>query len=716
MPLLVAGCAGSRALQRAEQEVLRGNLDTAIAYYQGVLQEDPGNTKARIALIHLKVEASQMHEKQGVRLADAGEWEGALVELQLAVRLDPANEMAQRELERVTEAYVAQRRAEEERLTPTEQAIEEARGAQLLPQLQPQVTGPIAFDFRDVEVVEIYRTLAQIAGLNVLIEPTLVSESTTFRVDDVDFFEALRMLATVHGHFYKALSPTTFLVIPDDVTKRRQYADQVMRTFYLSNADVATLEQSLRALLQTQRISVNTDLNTITIRDTPAAIEIAERFIESADKPRGEILLEVEFLEVSSEVVRNYGLALEPFSSNLQIAQATVPPATTAGISLRDLGNLTSADVFVTVPSLFYQFLKSTSDFRLVAEPKLRAAEGETTTLLIGEEVPVVTTTFNPATTVGGNIVPISSTEYRPTGISLSVTPRVHFNNEITLEIEIQISAVTATATIANVGDLPVFTTRQLSGSIRLRDGETNVIAGLLQDNDIRKRGGIIGLADLPVLGDAFSSTQHTVDQTDVVISITPHLIRSAEITPEDLEPIYVGTEAGIGGGFGGGIGGFGAVPTTGGPRAGGAAAGQTEVPAVLALLPAQHAVGVDEEFALDVTIDGAQDVFSAGLQLVYDPNVIAFVESFEGDFIDRDGAESTIQVTPSAAGVLRMGMSRLATTEGISGSGSLVTLVFRGAAEGQTSIEITAASIRNAGGQTLAAQMLPANVQVGRE
>ena len=712
LPLLVAGCAGGRAIQRAEDEVLRGNLDTAIAYYQEILQEDPRNTKVRIALTHLKLDASQMHEKQGVRLAEAGQWEQALAELQLAVRLDPTNEMAQRELGRVSDAYVAERQADQERLTPTEEAIEQARGAQsVLPQLQPQVTGAIAFDFRDVEVTEIYRTLAQIAGLNVLFELDLDSDLTTFRVDNVDFFEAMQMLTIMHGHFYKALSSTTFLVIPDDVTKRRQYADQVMRTFYLSYARVDTVEQSLRALLQTSRMSANTDLNTITIRDTPAAIDIAERFIESSDKSPGEILLEVEFLEVSSEVVRNYGLALEPFSGNFNIAQGDL------GISLRDLGNITSADIFVTVPTLFYQFLKNSNDFKLVAEPKLRAAEGETTSLLIGDRVPVVTTTFNPASTIGGNIVPISSTNYEDTGIALSVTPRVHFNREITLEIDITISAVTATATVASVGDLPVFTTRQIAGSIRLRDGETNVIAGLLQDNDVRKRRGIIGLADVPVLGAVFSNTQDTADQTDVVISITPHLIRSAEITPRDLEPIYVGTEAGIGGGFGGtGIGGVGGIGAArpGGTVAGGGAAGPTQIPAVLALLPAQHAVAVGEEFALDVTIDGAQNLFSAGLLIAYDPNVIEYVETFEGDFIDRDGAESTTQSSGSP-GTVRIGMSRLGTTEGVSGSGSLVTLVFRAVAEGTTSIEITSTSVRNAAGSPMATQMLPATVEVGQ-
>jgi general secretion pathway protein D len=487
-----------------------------------------------------------------------------------------------------------------------------------------------------------------------------------------------------------------------------------MRTFYLSNADVGVVEQQIRGILSTQQIASNADLNSITVRDTPEAVGIVERLIASADKAVGEILLEVEVLEVSRETVSNYGLALEPFQGRFQIPPTVDEAGNVLGLSLDTFQHLTSADIFVSIPTLFYQFLRTTNDFRLVAQPKLRATEGETTSLLIGEEVPVVDTTFNPQSTIGGNVVPISSTTYRPTGISLEVLPRVHFNGEITLEIQIQVSAVTGTATVGGVGDLPVFTTRQVAGRIRLRDGETNVIAGLLQDNDIRSRRGIIGLDRVPGVGDALSKTDDTRDQTDIVISITPHVLRGAQITAEDLDAIYVGTATGIGG--------FGAAGLPGGPRfaapgvAPGPGGGQQqapEQPAVLALLPAEHVIQVDQEFAIDVAVQGATDVFSAGFELRYDPSVIDFVDSFEGGFIDRDGAEATVQVTRGGAGIIRVGMARMGTQQGISGSGSLVTLVFRGVGEGTTTLQIAAAALRRQAGGPIPTQMLPASVTV---
>jgi len=711
--LLIAGCATNKVLDQADIEMQRGNVDTAIAYYQKILLDDPGNTDAKIKLIIAKVQASQQHEKIGVTLMEAGDYRLAALELQLAVRLDSANQMALRKLGEAQALLLEQQRAEDARLTPTELAVQEAREApSVVPRLVPLVTGPISFDFRDVAVTEVYRTLAQVAGLNVLFEPTLSDEDITFQVSDTTFEDALRVLMVSNGHFTKVLSPNTFMVVPDDVTKRRQYADQVMRTFYLSNAEAATVETLIRSILGTSFVSSNAELNSITVRDTPEAVEIIEKLVATSDKAVGEILLEVEILEVSSEALANYGLALEPFGGQAYVAQGSGAEGSNLGLSLAQIGSLTSADVFITIPSLFYQFLRTTTDFRLVAQPKLRAKVGEVTRLLIGEEVPVVTTTFNPQATVGGNIVPVSSTEYRPTGIQLSVLPRVHFNGEITLEIEISVSAVTASVTVASVGNLPVFTTREVSGSIRLRDGETNIIAGLLQNTNIRRRKGIIGLDNVPGLGDVFSDTEDTSDLTDIVISITPHILRAPEITAEDMKAVYVGTQMAVTGGtFGAavGLGGVGAL------RAGAAGAGQEPAipPADLALLPANHVVVVDEEFAIDVTVNTVGEVFSAGFQLQYDPSVISYVDYFEGGFLDRDGTEITMQATGSGPGIVRIGMSRMGSEVGISGGGSLVTLVFRAVGEGTSEIRITSAALRSALGATLATQMSAARVTV---
>ncbi|MFQ5744617.1 MAG: cohesin domain-containing protein [Acidobacteriota bacterium] len=696
LSLLLVACGPPKALKQAEQERSLGNWDTAIAYYQKVLQQDPGNLEARIELQHTKVKASQAHQKEAARLRQAGKLEAALMEYELAVRLDAANETAISELHQVQAELVTKRQAEKEGKTPIELAQERAQLARPpVPQLAPQVSGLISLDFRQVPVTEIYRTLARIGGINVLFDPDLSDEETSFRVDDVTFAQALAMLTAANNNYAKALSANTLLVAPDNPTKRRQYADQVLRTFYLSNADSATIAQMLRALLSARLVAENDELNSVTIRDTPEVVKIAERIIDANDKPAGEVLLDIEILEINRQVMEEYGLSLSDYSFIGSIAQ------TPAGISLEDLSNLSNEDIFVTIPSVRYQFFKEHSNFKLIAQPQLRATEGEETSLLIGERVPVINTTFNPQATTGGDVIPISSTTYVDVGITITGEPRVHHDGQVTLDLTIEVSAIIGTSSIQN---LPIFSSRRLEASIRLRDGETNLLAGLLRDDERIKKTGIPGLMDIPGLGRIFSSTQEEVVKTDVLLSITPHILRRAEITDDDLRAIYVGTEAKISG------------STVGPSRAVSPPRGLpgTQAAAVLAVTPSEEVVSVGEEFDLDVTVEGAADAFSAGLRLSFDPSVIEYVDAFEGDFLDQDGAETSFQASQAGAGSLAVGLARLGDAAGgITGAGSLVTLVFRAVGAGTTDVEITSAAIRNAGGRPLAVQMLPATVEV---
>lgn len=705
---LMLGCA-PKALERARTEARYGNLDDAISYYEEVLEEDPDNTEARVALPQVKTRASQLHQKAGLEAREAGNLEKALLELELAVRLDPANERAERDLREVEEALADRRRAERAESTATEQALERAREQEpQLPRLDPQVTGTISLDFRESGVREIYRTLGEIGGVSVLFDSAIQDEVTTFRADEVDFEQALSMLTTALGHFAKVLSPRTILVLPDDTTTRRQYADQVMRTFYLSNAEAGNIANMLRNLLRSQAVMENTELNTVTIRDTPEVVRVAERIVSANDKPGGEVLLDVEVLEVNRSALTEFGTNFLPsLGGQVSVAQDE------AGISLEDLGNLSNEDLFVTLPSIRYQLFKSRSDFKLIAQPQLRVTEGQPTSLLIGQRVPIITTTFNPQTTSGGDVIPISSTEYRDVGIVLSAQPRVHHNDEVTLELEIEVSAIAGTSAIQN---LPIFSSRQITATVRLRDGETNLLAGLLRDDERVAKEGVPGLMAVPVLGNLFSQTRQEVEQTDVVMSITPHILRGSQIADEDLETLYVGTEANIGGpGFGGGVQAA-SRARQGRPAAAGTTEPQQE-PAVLALLPERHDVDVGDQIALDVTVDGATDLNSVGMQVRFDPSMLEFVDAFESGLLRQGGVETSFQASQSGNGV-QVGMARIGAqqTTGVRGSGSLLTLVFRAVGSGEGEIRVDQAALRDAQGRPLPVEMRGAAVVVREE
>ena len=713
--LIVGACATPQAIQRAEEAERQDNWDAAVAYYQSALEEDPKNLSYEMRLKRARLNASQAHEKMGKRLWDAGDLEQALLEYELAVQLDHGNQVAVNELRHVQEE-VATLRGE----APTQTALERLKAraeAQEppLPKLRPRVDEAFSLDFRDTQILDIYRALAQIAGLNVVFDAQVSDQMVSLELEGVTFLESLEVMNRAYGNFHKALTDDTFIVIPDNQQKRRAYTDQVMRTFFLSNGDAANVAQILRSLLQARSVAENTETNTITIRDTPPVVELAERIIAVSDKARGEVLLDIEILEVSRRLMREYGMSL---SNDYSVTQSLRQGSGTtgdggssvnpAGISVNRLRFLTAADWFVTIPSIRYKLFKETGDFRLVADPQMRLTEGEAASLVIGQEVPIVTTTFSTGALVGNQVVPIRSTTYRDVGIVIGASVRVHHNAEVTVELEIEVSQVIGKSAIE---DLPIFATRTVSSVVRLKDGETNILAGLLRDDETTSLKGVLGLSDIPVLGKLFSNTETGTKQVDVIMSITPHILRTADITGLDLASIYVGTEFVVGGG--------GASAGPAGPARQGAGPSEGFPPdepqdaVTLALFPPTNNMQVDEEFTIELVVEGASDLFSAGVQLSFDPSILEYIDADRGGFLASDGAEATFTAAPSGAGRVATGMSRLGDVGGMAGSGPLARFTFLAIREGSTEISISAGTLRGLDGRPMPVQFEGAEVVV---
>ena len=706
--LMVGACATPRAIQRAEEAEERGNWDAAVAYYQSALEDEPNNLKYEMKLTRARLRASQSHQTIAKRLWDGGDLEQALMEYELAVQLDSGNQVAATELRHVLDEIAALGG-----IGPTPTALERLKAraeAQdpFLPQLQPKVDETFSLDFRDTQILDIYRTLASIAGLNVVFDAQVANQPVALDLENVTFLESLEVLNNAYGNFHKALTDDTFMVIPDNQQKRRAYSDQIMRTFFLSNGDAANVAANLRILLQARAVAENTEMNTITIRDTPPVVELAERIVAVADKSRGEVLLDIEILEVSKRLMREYGISLTDYGVTQSLRQGSGEEGGQSGISVNRLRYLTAADWFVTIPSIRYKLFKESGDFKLVADPQIRLTEGEAGSLVIGQEVPIVTTTFSTGQLVGNQVVPIRSTTYRDVGIVISASARVHHNAEITVELDIEVSQVIGQSSIE---DLPIFATRTVSSVVRLRDGETNVLAGLLRDDERKDVEGVMGLADIPVLGKLFSSTETQIEQTDVIMSITPHILRTADITGADLASLYVGTELNVGpSALSGGS--SGAVDSGAGPSA----EPPTEEPenaVTLALLPASNNVMLGQEFTVELVVEDVANLFSAGIQLSFDPEVLEYVDSDRGGFLASDGADVTFQSAPSGAGSVATGMSRIGSVGGMAGSGPLATFTFLAVGEGRTNISISAGTLRGLDGRPLPVQFQVAEVVV---
>lgn len=704
--LTAAACASSQTLERADAHAGNGEWDMAIAFYQQRLKEDPGDQESRRKLLLARSSAAGFHRSQGNKLFAAGDLANANLEMELAVRLDPVNQAALIDLRRITEAIAEAEALDARTETDIEKAISSAAAAPSpVPQLEHSAVGEMTFDYRRARIKEIYRAMARLGQINVLFDPDLDNEPTSFFLGRVDYLRAWDVLTMTQRHFYRVLGPNTILVAPDNQQMRRQYDPQVMRTFYLSNGDAEQISTALQTILQARNVVPVPSLNVVTIRDTAAVVDMAARLVRSLDKAGGEVLLQVEIFEVNRGVMNEWGLSLSDFSTTASIAQGD------NGISFDGLSALTNQDVFITVPSLKYQFLKETANFKLVAQPQLRASDGQQSQLLVGEQRPVVTTTFNPQSTVGGSVVPVSSVEYRDVGIVIDATPRVHHDGTITLQLGIQVTAVQENESGAQ--DQPVFTARTLTTTLRLKEGETNLLAGLLRDDERQIRTGFPILSDIPILRDLFGKTTTEVVQTDLVLSITPYIVRMADITEEDLEAVYVGTEANMSGGSGGGRRNNNRRGRGGGDQGDEDDEARDATPISVQVQPADQVAGVGQRLSIDVRADGDGEVNNVGMRVSFNPQVLRFVEAREGGLLGSDGAETSFQTSGSAQGAVAVGIGRVGNVGGVRASGTLVTLEFECIGAGESGIDVISAALRDAGGRPLPVEFSQGSVRV---
>jgi general secretion pathway protein D len=542
--LATAGCTSYRAARRAEIATQLGNWDEAVLYYMEALEQDPTNISHRAALLRAQVEASRLHFEKGRQFHEAGVLERALVELQQAVQLDSSNQYAQVELQKVRDEIRTTREARATGVT-VEELKERTRGSRPQPPLlNPKSDEPISLEFPEMTPVKsIYQALAKAFGLNVLFDPNLRDQEITITLKDVTAQDALEILMRASGHFYKVVDEQTIIIAADTPQNRRTYEDLVIQVFFLSNADVKDVLTILRSLIGAKQLAMNEQLNAIILRDTADKVKVAERIIETIDKAKAEVVVDVELLQLNTNKIRELGAQLESYS----VTQALDLGGEDVPLRFSELEFLNANNWTLTIPNFIYNFVKTNTDAQLLAKPKLRISEGEQARLVIGDRVPIPVTSFNTANTVGGNIVPITSFQYQDVGITIQIQPRIHHNREVTLDLTVEVSQVSGSVSGGTGGaSQPIIGTRTIESTIRLKDGETNFLAGLIRSDDADTENGLPGLSEIPVLGRLFSNNRTESRRTDVILTLTPHIVRLPDITEEDLLPIWVGTEANI--------------------------------------------------------------------------------------------------------------------------------------------------------------------------
>jgi general secretion pathway protein D len=541
LAILVA-CASSGSLHQARTAESEQQYDLAVAEYTKVLRAHPENRDARQGLERAKLRASQDHFSTARRLSAIGKLEEALVELQIASELNPANGDIEHELQATRGQLRTKVAVREDGKTRLESVIADSLLAPLPGHdLPTDVTLPDSLVFRDATSRDVFSAIAKFSNLSIVFDPTFRDQPVSIDLRGVSLEEALTSLASSTRNFWKTTGSRTVTIVPDTAAKRREYEEEIVRTFYLSNADLKETLDILRIVVDARRLAAMTATNAITIKDTAERITAAGKIITALDKARPEVIIDVELLEVNRTKLKEYGLQVaSPATAPTGInGQASI---NRDGLNLQDLSNLTQADVLLTAfPALYYRLLKSDSATRVLANPQLRTTEGVAAQARFGERVPVPVTTFAPIAAGGVQTQPITSFNYENIGVNIDITPRTHHDDAVSLTVRVELSSISGTG----FGGLPTFGNRAINTVIRLKDGETNMLGGLIRDEERSSLAGIPGLSDIPVIGALFGFRHKETQETDIILTLTPRIVRVLNLSDTDVQAFRVGRDSG---------------------------------------------------------------------------------------------------------------------------------------------------------------------------
>ena len=428
------------------------------------------------------------------------------------------------------------------------------------PLLNPASREPLRVNFNNSSLRDILNFIGATTGINITYDQQFVDKPFTVSLDGVTIEEALQQVLSANQYYYKVVNPRTIIIIPDQPAKHTQYDELVVRVFYISHADATELAQIVNTIMRIPQLPLppmvmpNKTANTITVRATAPVVEVIDRIIRANDKPRAEVVLDVEILEVDRERIKRYGINLSQYNLNILFSPEVAPPNTGGGtvtapppFNLNTISQgVSTADFYLGVPTAVVNFLESDSHSRTLAKPQLRGTEGQKMTLNLGQQVPVISTVFGAAAAGGFATIPQSSYNYKDVGVNMDITPRVTYEGEVILDMALENNSLGQNIDVAGQS-IPSFNSRRVSTHLRLREGESNLLAGLIGEDERRNIQGFPGLIHVPGFKQILSGNDIDLKNTDIVMLITPHVVRTHELTSTDLGSIYIGTQQNVG-------------------------------------------------------------------------------------------------------------------------------------------------------------------------
>ena len=715
----------------------RQNYEQAYEDFKQAYEFKPKDIQYRSSYERTRFLAAASHVHRGQLLRDAGKLDDAMAEFRKAAEIDSASFIAQQEIRRTQKMIDAASsspspQSDTPPRTGLQKRLDDAQGPV---ELAPISNVPITLKLTEDTKV-IYDTVGKLAGINVLFDPDYTSRRIRIELNGVTLEEALQIIAMESKTFWRPVTPNTIFVASDTPAKRKDIEQSVIKTFYLANLSQPTELQdvvnALRQILEISRIQPLNSQGALVVRGTPDQIALAEKLVGDLDKAKSEVIVEVAVMQVSRDKIRNLGIS-PPTSATVALQNnintttgtgtgTTTTTGTTGGtpnqINLNRIGNLNATDFTVTIPPASATALFSDSSVKLIQNPQIRAVDGQKASLKIGDRVPVATGSFQPG--IGGvGINPLVNTQfqYLDVGVNIDITPRVHAGREVTLKVMLDISSVTSRVNIGGI-DQPVIGQRKIEHEIRLKEGEVNLLGGILEEQDIKSLSGIPGLAQVPLLKYLFSQTNKEHKENEIVFALIPHIVRGQELSELNQRALQVGTASAI------------ELRRVNRPATPAPAPGQTMAPASQPAAPTtappanpqqtsppQAAAGgatfvfdpaavnqkVGATFAVNVLLTGAQNVYSVPLQVSYDPKILQVVNISNGGFLSQDGqAVALVHRDDDQGGALQITATRPPGSGGVSGQGAVVTLTFLAKASGQSQLTISRGGARDPAMQAL--------------
>jgi len=742
--------------KRGQDAELRQDYDAAYEAYRQATLKNPKDLRYKAHYELMRFQAAISHVDRGRVLRQNGDLQGALNEFNRAHEIDSANQTAQQEIERVTHEIEMQSSSTPGPVQNQQIGVDNSAAISTVAgpiELKPVSTEPITLHAVE-DVKNIYQAIGKAAGLNVIFDPDYTSRRIPIDLVNVSLADALRIVGTISGTFYKPVTSNTIFVAQNNRTKRTDLDELAVQTFYLTNAsqqsDANEVLTALRNVLDpSSKIVLVPSQNAIILRATPDQLLLAQKLIDDVDRARPEVVVDVAILEVNRDKMRKLGIALpqsitvtpqaSPTTTSSSSSSSGGSTTSPSNFTLNTLGNLNATNFGVTIPSATLDALLTDSDTRILQNPRIRATDGQRANLKIGQRIPVATGSYNAGVATGVASIGVQTQfTYLDVGVQIDMTPTVHYDRQVSLKMKMEVSSQQSTVTISGVAE-PVIGQNVVEQVIQLKEGEPSILAGLVTKQDTRGLNGTPGLSEIPFFKFFFASNSRETQQNEIIFLLIPHIVRDPVLTRLNTRAIDTGTSTSfqlrqdqtltgqdedilpgrpktIGQQSSAANAASAAAqqilqqaqpptppsPGTTPPAANtaqpapAAATAPAGTPISLSVAPPAGVQAVGSTFQVSVNAANANDLFAVPMQLQFNPAVLQLVNVDAGALLGRDGQAVSIVHRDEGNGLVTISTSRPPNVQGVSGQGSVANLTFKAIAPGDSNLALVKVGARN--------------------